>query len=139
MTSNNVSTPLLLNNYTYIRYFHYILHASYTLLYIFHIFSPCFSQDSFLWPILQYTQILSPVGLFCYFIYSFSNFSYKNIQFSNFYFLSNALYFKKKKWILISLNSVSIVLESLFVSIDFYPCCLAFYMLNYLSLPENIF
>lgn len=43
------------------------------------------------------TQILSPVGLFCYFIYSFSNFSYKNTQFSNFYFLSNALYFKKKK------------------------------------------
>lgn len=33
------------------------------------------------------TQILSPVGLFCYFIY---------IQFSNFYFLSNALYFFKK-------------------------------------------
>ena len=66
---------------------------------LFSIFSISFLHASV--RILSYdlsysTQILSPVGLFCYFIYSFFNFSYKNIQFSNFCFLSNALYLKKK-------------------------------------------
>lgn len=115
ITSNNVSTSLLLNNYTYIRYFHYILYASYTLLCIFHIFSPCFSQDSFLWPILQYTKIslqlvYSVISSTVFLILITKTFS---SQISIFFQMCCTFF---KKWILISLNTVSIVLESLFVS-----------------------
>lgn len=67
-----------------------------TLFFVFSISSLHASVRILSYDLSYSTQNLSPVGLFCYFIYSFFNFNYKNIQFSNFYFLSNVLYFFKK-------------------------------------------